>query len=319
MRRRELLALMMGLAAGANRLAQAQAKLHRIGFLRAGEPPKPFMDAFVGGLEAHGFFVGRNVEILYKIGKTEELVRLAVELADAKVDVIVASASSAAVAAKEATTAIPIVMAAVYHPIEVGIVASLARPGGNITGTAVTAGDLAGKRLELLREIAPGSRRIAVLSHIGHASNAVQVEAVEAAGRVLGLEMAVAPVKAANEFEVALRALGRIDAVLHTDTPLFNSNRESLLLAISKLRLPSIHPFREFVVEGGLASYGANLPELFRRSATYVAEILKGGKTTDMPVEQPTKFELAINLKTAKSLGLAVAPTILVRADEVVE
>ena len=320
MKRRKFMAL-IGSATVSPLAARAQqaGKVYRIGFLRAGQPPKAWVDAFKNGLQEQGFIVGQNVLLEFKLGNTDQLPQLAEELVRLNVDVILASASSAAMAAKRVTTSIPIVMAAVYSPVEVGLIPALGRPGGNITGTAVTAGDMAGKRLQLLRELIPMSKRVAMLSHVGHASNPVQIEAVELVARTLGVQFEVVPVRSEDDFEPALNSLRGIDGLLHADTPLFNSNRDRFLKAIVKSGLPAIHPFRGYADEGGLVSYGANLPELFRRSATYVGKILKGEKPADLPVEQATKFELVINLKTAKALGLTVPPTLFARADEVIE
>ncbi len=321
MNRRDLIRVMSGAAALLLPVpvrAQAQ-KRPVIGFLRAGRPPKAFVDALGRGLREQGFVPGENLLVDFKIGSTDELPRLAAELVRSNVDVILANASSAAVAAKAATTTIPIVMAAVYYPVELGIVSSLGHPQGNVTGTAVTAGDMAGKRLELLRELVPTIKRAAVLSHVGHASNAVQLAALESAARSLGVQLAVAPVRTENDFEPALVSLRGSDCLLHPDTPLFNSNRPHLLKALAKLRMPAIHPIRAYPDDGGLVSYGADVSDLFRRSGVLAARILKGEKPADLPVEQPSTFELVINLKTARALGLTVPQSLIVRADEVIE
>lgn len=318
MRRREFITLLGGAAAAWPLAARAQQRIPVVGFLRAGEPPKTFVDGMLRGLMEQGYVVGQNVLIEFRVGSTDQLAQLAEELVDLKVNVIVASASSAAVAAKRATTTIPIVMAAVYDPVEVGIVPSLRRPGGNVTGTAVTAGDMAGKRLQLLRELVPTLRRVAMLSHEGHASNPVQLNAVEIVARSLGLQVDVVSLRSENDFEPALKSLQGIDGLLHADTPLFNSNRDRFLAVLAKTGLPAIHPFRAYPEEGGLISYGADLPDVFRRSAAYVAMILKGAKPADLPVEQPTKFELVLNLKTAETLGLTIPPGILFQADAVI-
>jgi putative ABC transport system substrate-binding protein len=307
----------MSCASGRARAQQGRTPV--IGFLRAGEPPKRFLDALLGGLAQSGWVAGRNLTIETRIGTTEQLPALAEQLVRANVDVIVASASSAVAAAKQATGTIPIVMVAVYDPVELGLVASLARPGGNITGTAVTAGDMTGKRLQILRELVPTLGRVVMLSHPGHASNTIQVEAVEAAARALGLQIAIAPVRSEAELETTLGGLRDVGAVLHADTPLFNSNHVRLAAALARSRLPAIHPFRAYCDAGGLASYGADVPDLFRRSAEYVVQILKGARPSDLPVEQPTRFELVINARTAKALGLTIPPTLLAFADEVIE
>jgi putative ABC transport system substrate-binding protein len=321
MRRRSTIGMLLaGTTALLSRVARAQSqRMPVIGFLRAGEPPAAFMKAFHRGLQEHGYVAGQSIALEMRIGRTDQLAQLAEELVRMKVDVIVASASSAAVAAKQATASLPIVMIAVYHPVELGIVATLARPGGNVTGNAVTAGDMAGKRLQLLRDLVPTLKRIGVLSHEGHASNTVQLEATDLAARALGLGLEVVPVRSADDFEPALRSLRGVDGLLHPDTPLFNSNVRRFVDAVAGTRLPAIHPFRAYTEEGGLISYGADLPDLFHRAATTVARVLKGARPADLPVEQPTKFELVVNLKTAKALGLAVAPAILLGADDLID
>ena len=322
MNRRDVITLISGAAAAWPFAAMGQGQGRRtpvIGFLRAGEPPKEFIESFQHGLREQGYVAGQNVTIEFRIGSTEQLPQLAEDLVRSNADVILASASSAAVAAKRATTSIPIVMAAVYHPVEVGVVSSLERPGGNVTGTAVTAGDMAGKRLQLLRDLVPTMQRVAMLSHEGHASNPVQLEAVETAARSLGVQLEVATVRSEDDFAPVLASLRGVDGLLHADTPLFNSNRQRFLKAVADARLAAIHPLRGYPDEGGLISYGADVPDLFRRAGTYVAKILKGASPADLPVEQPTRFELVINLKTARALGLTVPPALLVRAEELIE
>jgi putative ABC transport system substrate-binding protein len=243
---------------------------------------------------------------------SEELVRL-------KVDVIVARASSGALAAKRATTSIPIVFMAVYSPVEVGLVPNLGHPGGNITGVAVNASDMAGKRVQLLKELVPRLKRVAMLSHPPHPTNAMQLQGAEAAARTLGVQLEAVPVRGADDFATALKALRGIEGVLHADTPLFVTHRARLVDAVSGSRLPAIYAFRAYVDAGGLVSYGADIPDVWRRAAVYVDKILKGAKPGDLPVEQPTKFELVINTRTAKAIGLTIPPSLLVRADQILE
>lgn len=324
MKRRPIIRLVVAAAAAqlprmTRAQAQGGARMPVIGFLRAGDPPEAFMRAFHRGLQDHGFVVGQNVALQMQIGSTEVLEQLADELVRMKVDVIVASASSAAVAAKRSTASLPIIMVAVYHPVELGIVATLSHPGANITGNAVTAGDIAGKRLQLLLELVPGLKRVAVLSHEGHASNAVQLEATRLAAQALGVELDVVAVRGPDDFAPVLSALRDVGALLHPDTPLFNSNVRRFLDAVAATRLPAIHPFRGYAEEGGLVSYGADLPDLFHRAAATVARILRGARPADLPVEQPTKFELVVNLRTARALGLTVPPAILFGAEELIE
>jgi putative ABC transport system substrate-binding protein len=220
-------------------------------------------------------------------------------------------------AAKRATRSIPIVFFAVYAPVEIGLVPDLGHPGGNITGVAVNASDMAGKRVQLLKELVPTLKRVAILSHTSHPTNAVQLQGAEAAARTLGVHLKAVPVRGADDFAAALNALRGIDGVLHADTPLFVTDRARLVDAVAASRLPAIYPARVYVEAGGLMSYGPNLPDLWRRAAAYVDKILKGAKPADLPVEQPSTFELVINLKAAKALGLTIPQSVLLRADEV--
>ncbi len=236
-----------------------------------------------------------------------------------KVDIIVARASSGATAAKRATTTIPVVFAGVYAPVELGLVSNLARPGGNLTGIAVNASDMAGKRVQLLKELVPKLKRVAMLSHPAHPSNAVQVRGAEAAASALGVHLDVVQVRTEKDFDGALTALSGIDGLLHSDTPLFATHRARLAEAAARRRLPAIFPSKAYVDTGGLMSYGADLPDVYRHVAVHVDKILKGTKPADLPVEQPTKFELVVNLKTAKALGLTIPRSLLLRADHVIQ
>jgi putative ABC transport system substrate-binding protein len=242
----------------------------------------------------------------------EELVRL-------KVDVILASSSSAAVAAKGATTVIPIVLVGVYAPVEIGLVSSLGHPGGNITGVTINASDLAGKRVQLFKELVPTLKRVRMLSHPPHPTNAVQLQGAEDAARTLGVQLEAVTVRGAGDFDPVLKALRGIDGLLHADTPLFTTHRARLVEAAARSRLPAIYALKLYVDAGGLMSYGADYPAVYRHAATHVDKILKGAKPADLPVEQPTKFELVINLKTAKALGLTIPQSLLQRADQVIE
>ena len=223
--------------------------------------------------------------------------------------------------AKKATASIPIVFATVNHPVEIGLVPSLARPGGNITGTAFNSADLAGKRLELLRELVPTLKRVAMLTHPAHPTYAVQLKGAEDAARTLGMQLKPVPIRGSNEkeFDAAFKTVARADGLLHADTPLFTTHRVRFAELAARSRLPVMYGYREMVEAGGLMSYGPDVPDLHRRAATYVDKILKGAKPADLPVEQPTKFELVINLKTAKALGLTIPRSLLLRADQVIE
>ena len=301
--------------------AQAQPQVYRIGFLSQGQPPKTYMDALKQGLEERGYVDGRNVvwELRSTDGSLDQLSQFAEELVRLQVDVILARASSGAMAAQRATRSIPIVFFAVYGPVEIGLVPNLGHPGGNITGVAVNASDMAGKRVQLLKDLIPTLKRVAMLSHPPHPTNAVQLEGAAAAARAVGLQLEPVPVRGADDFAPALKALRGVDAVLHADTPLFITNRARLIEAVAASRLPAIYAARVYVESGGLMSYGSDVPDLWKRAAVYVDKILKGAKPGDLPVEQPTAFELAINKRTAKAMGVTIPPSLAVRADHIVE
>ena len=298
---------------------QQAGKVYRIGFLRAGEPPKFWIDEFREGLRELGYVEGQNVVIEFRIGPLDQLPQLAEDLVRSKVDVIVASASSAGMAAKKATTSIPIVFTSLSHPVEIGLIKSLARPGGNITGVTVNAGATVTKRLELLRELVPSLKQVAVLVHPAHPTDPVQRKEMEEAARVLGLQLKPAAVRAPEDFEAAFKAVSRAGGLLNIDTPLFTTYRTQFVELAARNRLPAIWSNGIIVEAGGLMSYGTSIPALFRRAATYVDKVLKGARPGDLPVEQPTKFEFVINLKTAKALGLTIPASLLQRADRVIE
>jgi putative tryptophan/tyrosine transport system substrate-binding protein len=296
-------------------------KVYRIGFLSQGQPPETFVDAIRQGLRERGYVEGRNLvwEFRSTDGGLEQLPQLAEELVRLNVDVILARASSGAMAAKRATTSIPIVFFAVYGPVEIGLVSSLGHPGGNITGVAVNASDMAAKRVQLFKELVPTLKRVAMLSHPSHPTNRIQLQGAEAAARTVGVQLEAVPVRDAEDFAPALKALRGIDGVLHADTPLFVTHRARLVQAVAGTRLPAIYPARVYVEAGGLMSYGPNLPDVWGRSAAYVDKILNGAKPGDLPVEQPTTFEMVINKKTAKAIGLTIPPSFVLRADQIVE
>ena len=305
------------LAAG----AQQAGKVYRIGFLRAGPPPRTYVEGFQQGLRARGYIDGVNVVIEYRStdGSYDDLPRLAAELVRLKVDIFLASAGPAAFAARTTTTKVPIVFVGVYDPVEIGLVTSLAHPGGNVTGLSTYQADLGGKRLELLKELVPKLRRVAILWHPTNPSNLIQKKNVEMAARTLGVDIQSVPVQDPNQFGAAFEAARGVDGLMQMDDPLFVTHRRQLAELEIKNRLPAISWLRESVDAGGLVSYGPDFPDLYRRAATYVDKILKGAKPADLPVEQPTKFELVINLKTAKALGLTIPQSLLLRADEIVE
>ena len=302
--------------------AQEAGKVARIGVLNSGSPPAPFVESFKQGLRELGYVDGRNVSIEYRWaeGRDERLPGLAADLVRLKVDVIVAS-SQAAVAAKHATTAIPIVMPIITDPVRLGLVASLARPGGNATGFATQNDELPGKWMELVKETLPKVSRVAVLFQPTY-DGGVQLKASEAAARSLGVRLQALKVERPDDFVTAFAEMqkNRAEALIVSSSGLFYVHRTRLVEFATKHQLPTIYHQSEFVVSsGGLMSYGPDFHDLFRRSATYVDKILKGAEPADLPVQQPTKFELIINLKTATTLGLTIPQSLLLRADRVIE
>jgi putative tryptophan/tyrosine transport system substrate-binding protein len=324
MKRRAFLTLLGGSAVSWPLAARAQqpAKLPTIGYLGGGGSinQRAWVDAFVQRLRELGWIEGRTVVIEYRWaeGRSERAAETAAEFVRLKADVIVTDGTPSIVAAKQATSVIPIVFAAAGDPVGSGLVASLARPGGNVTGLSVQAADLAGKRLEILREVIPGLRRLAIMSRIG--SPTAQRREAQAAAHTLGLEVVPAEIRRAEDIAPAFDALkGRADALYVFGDPLMATNRIRINTLAQGARLPTIYSQREFVEAGGLMSYGPNFPDLHRRAAEYVDKILRGAKPGDLPVEQPTKFDFIINLTTAKALGLEIPSTLLARADEVIE
>jgi putative tryptophan/tyrosine transport system substrate-binding protein len=269
-----------------------------------------------------GWIEGRTVAIAYRWGegRTERTAEFVAEFVRLKVDVIVTHGELNIVAAKQATSVIPIVFPLATDPIGSGFVASLARPGGNVTGLSIQAPDLAGKRLELLREVVPGLRRLAIMANVGNPGTVLEISEVQAVARTLGLEVTTLDVRRAEEIAPAFETIkGRVDALYVSAVPLVNTNRVRINTLALAARLPTTHGFREAVEAGALMSYGPNFPDLFRRAADYVDMILRGAKAGDIPVEQPTKFELVINLTTAKALGLTISESFLLRADQLIE
>ncbi len=304
--------------------AQQAGKVYRIGFLSPVAPTTaPTWDeAFRQGLRELGYVEGRNIAIEYRWAedKYERLPDLAAELVRLKVDVIVAVAVAAR-AAKQATSTIPIVFAVVGDPLGDKLVASLARPGGNITGLTTIAGELIGKQLELLKETAPQVSRVAVLQNLGTPSHPRWVREAAGAARALGVQLRALEVRRSKDLDAAFTAITgeRADALLVLPDAMFVNHRARIADFAAKSRLPSVYGLREHAEAGGLISYAANRPDILRRAATYVDKILKGAKPADLPVEQPTRFELVINLKTAKALGLTIPQSILICADQVIQ
>ena len=326
MRRREFITLLGGAAAACPLAAHAQqpGKLPTIGFLGQStrSATSEWTTAFVQRLRELGWIDGRNVAIEYRWGegRNERFAQIAAEFVRLKVDVIVTSGTQAVMASKQATSVIPIVFATAGDPVGNDLVASLARPGGNVTGLSVLAADLAGKRLELLREVVPGLGRLAIMGNVGNSLSVLELGAVQAAARKLGLEVTTLEIRRAEDIAPAIEALkGRADALYVCIDGLVNTNRIRINTSSLGARLPTMHGAREYVESGGLMSYGANYQDLFRRSADYVDKILHGAKPGDLPVEQPTKFDFIINLTTAKALGLDVPAAVLARADDVIE
>jgi putative ABC transport system substrate-binding protein len=323
MPRRAFMAVIAGGLLAAPLAAQAQpaGKVYRIGFLRAGQPPESYLDGFQQGLRERGYVYGQNVVVEFRAtdGSVDSLPRLTEELLRLKVDVFLASAAPAAVAVRRATTSVPIVFVGVVDPVGLGLVPSLGRPGGSITGLATTSADFAGKRLELLRAIVPSLRRVAVLWHPANPSNPIQLKGAEAAARALGMRLELVSIQGPNDFDSASKAVPGTDGLLFLESPLFTTHRARLAELAARSRLPAIYGQREYVEVGGLMSYGTHFKDLYRRAAWYVDKILKGARPGDLPVEQPTNFELVINLKTAKALGLTIPQSLLQRADQVIE
>jgi putative tryptophan/tyrosine transport system substrate-binding protein len=326
MRRRNFI-ILLGSAAVAWPLAaraQQQAKLPTIGFLGESTPPAQSerTAAFVQRLRELGWIEGRTVAIEYRWagGRTERFAEIANEFVRLKVDVIVTSSTPAVIAAKRATSVIPIVFAIAADPIGTGLVASLARPGGNVTGLSIQSTELAAKRLALLREVVPGLRRLAIMANVSNPASALEIGEVQAAARALSLEVTTLEIRRAEDIAPAFEAIeGHADAVYVPTEPLVLTNRVRINTMALGARLATIYSGREYVESAGLMSYGPNRPDLFRRAGDIADKILRGAKPSEIPVEQPTKFDLIINLTTAKTLHLKIPESFLLRADEVIE
>jgi putative tryptophan/tyrosine transport system substrate-binding protein len=304
--------------------AQQSGKLPTIGFLGAATPSvaSQLVAAFVQRLRELGWIEGRTVAIEYRWaeGRSERFAEIAAEFVRLKVDVIVTWAGGPVIAAKQATTVIPIVFALQTDPVGTGLVASLSRPGGNVTGLSVQQTDTVSKRLELLREIVPGLNRLAIMANAGGPGAMLEMAEVRDTARSLGFEVSTVEIRRVEDIALAFDTLkGRVQALYVSTDPLLFTNRIRINTLAQGARLPTMYSQREYVEVGGLISYGANLPDLFRRAGDFVDKILRGMKPADIPVEQPTKFDLVINSVTAKALGITVPDSLLVRANEVIE
>jgi ABC-type uncharacterized transport system substrate-binding protein len=325
MRRRDFIKVIAGSIAAWPLAARAQQSATAvIGFLGPGTPSawSPWTAAFVQRLRELGWNEGRTVSIEYRWaeGRSERYTEIAADFVRLKVDVIVTGGNEAALAAKRVTSVIPIVFGVANDPLGSGLVASLARPGGNMTGLSGQAPDLAGKRIELLREVTPGLRRLAIIANAASPGAVLEMREVQTIARTLRLELVSPEIRRAEDIALAFEAFkGRVDALYVSADPLANTNRIRINTSALAAGLPTMHGLRVYVEAGGLMSYGPNVPDLFRRAADFVDKILRGTKPANIPVEQPTKFDLIINITTAKALGLEIPPTLLARADEVIE
>jgi putative tryptophan/tyrosine transport system substrate-binding protein len=325
MKRREFIAIAGGAAAWPFAVRAQQPKSPTIGYFgaTAAVAEKSRTDAFVQRLGGLGWIEGQTVAIEYRWAEsqTERFPEIAADLVQLRVDILVATSTSAALACKQATTVIPIVFPLAGDPLATGLVASLARPGGNVTGLSNQGADLAGKRLEVLREVEPGLRRFAVLANAEYPGRVSEIADIQTAARTLGLNVAVFEIRPAGDVSPVFDIMRKdgAEALYVVGDTFMNSNRALISTLAVQARLPTIYVAREYAEAGGLMSYGANIPHLFARAAELVDKILRGTKPDDIPVEQPTKFELVINLKTAKALGLTVPQALLATADEVIE
>jgi ABC-type uncharacterized transport system substrate-binding protein len=323
-RRREFITLLGGTAAWPLAARAQQSTMPTIGILGPTKPAawNEFVTAFMRRLRELGWIEGRTVAIEYRWadGRSERFAEIAAEFVRLKVNVIV-TGGVAVPAVKQATLIIPIVFAVDNDPVGTGLVASLARPGGNVTGLSVQAPDLVGKRLELLRELLPGLRRLAIMANVGYAAAVVDMREVQSTGRVLGLDIIPLEIRRSEDISRAFEGLRNrsADALYVCTDALVGTNQVHINTAANAARLPTMHSARTYVETGGLMSYGPSYPDLFRRAAEYVDKILRGAKPADLPVEQPIRFDLVINLATAKAIGLTIPESLLLRVDEVIE
>ena len=326
MRRREFITL-VGAAAAAwpiTARAQRSSTMRHIGFLGplTEQTQLQWTTAFVRGLRDHGWIEGITVSIDYRWaeGRSDRSAELAAEFVQRNVEVIVTAGTEPTLAVKQVTTNIPIVFASVGDPVATGLVGSLARPGGNVTGLSNQSADVIGKRIDLLREVVPNFRKLAVMANVGSPIGLLEMGEVEDAGQTSGLEVVKLEIRRAEDIGPSIETVkGRADALIVVTEPLANTNRMRINTLALAARLPTMHGTRTYVEAGGLMSYGADYNDLFRRAAGYVDKILRGAKPGDLPVEQPTTFALVINLTTAQALGVQIPPMLLARTDDVIE
>jgi putative tryptophan/tyrosine transport system substrate-binding protein len=321
MRRRDFIALLASGAVSPLAVhAQQAVKVKRIGFLRVGPPPKSFIDGFRQGLREQGLVEGQNIVIEWGLAQSvAQLPDALAELIRLKVEVLVASGTSAVLLTRDAAGTIPVVFVAAVDPVAMGLVAGLARPGGTVTGITAMAEELNGKRLQLLQQLIPNFSSVAFLVRAGSPATAEHAKEAERAAQTLGVRLHVIAVRDHNELEKAFSATQGAGALLVVDDTVFTAQRTKIAELALKNRLPTMYGHRDMAQAGGLMTYGPDYGDLYRRAAEHVHKILRGARPGDLPVEQPTKFQLVVNLKTAKALGLTIPPAILIGASEVIE
>lgn len=322
MRRRVFLSLLLTALVTSSLVAVAQQaeKPWRIGFLRVGQPPAAFIGGFQKGLREQGLVEGRHFVIEYAIAKnSSQVAEAAMELVDRKVDIIVASGTPSVMPARDVAGKVPVVFVATLDPVATGLVVSLARPGSNVTGMTSISGDLIAKRLELVRELLPQLKTVAILVREASPTAAQYVKECQAAARNLGIDLIILNEHDPGDIDRLLSTLKGADALVIADDAEFTADRARIAELALKMRLPTISGLKELAEAGGLIAYGASFGELYRRAASHVHKILQGTRSSDLPVEQPAKFELVLNMRTAKAIGLAIPPAVLARADEVIE
>jgi putative ABC transport system substrate-binding protein len=300
--------------------AQQAGHVHRIGFLRVGQPPKPWLEGFLQGLRERNYVEGQNFVIEYGLARDAgQIPEITADLVRRKVDILVASRTPSVLPAKNVTKTIPVVFVAAVDPVAAGVTASLARPGGNVTGITAMHADLIAKRLGLLKELLPRASKVAVLAREGSAATAQYVKEAQLAAPKLRLQVRFVTLRDAGDLEGALSTIQGVNALVVADDAVFTAHRGKIAELALKNRLPTAYVFADMVEAGGLMAYGPHYGDMYRRAAIQVHKILRGAKPAELPVEQPVRFELVTNIKTANALGLAVPPSVLARADQVIE